>query len=103
MFTRVAAKLFPVDSDERLWAVARNNERNALRADLALRAEEWRWSSLRRRNDGTEDERSSLAAWPIDMPADWLERVNRNDDKKELEALRRCVRRGRPHWASGAA
>jgi putative transposase len=37
-----------------------------------------------------------LAAWPIDMPANWLERVNRTDDAQELEALRRSVQRGRP-------
>ncbi len=41
-------------------------------------------------------ERSLLAAWPIDMPANWLERVNQTDDAQELEALRRSVQRGRP-------
>jgi putative transposase len=86
-----------VESDEHLWVVARYIERNALHAELVLQAEEWRWSSLWRRYHGTEDERSLLAAWPIDMPADWLERVNRSDDKEELEALRRSVRRGRPY------
>jgi putative transposase len=86
-------KSFPVETDEHLWVVARYVERHALRSDLVLRVEEWRWSSLWRRNHGTEDERSLLAAWPIDTPADWLERVNRSDDKEELEALRRCVRR----------
>jgi putative transposase len=90
-------KSFPVESDELLWVVARYVERNALPADLVLRAEEWRWSSLWRSNHATEVERSLLAAWPIDTPADWLERVNRSDDGEELEALRRCVLRGRPY------
>jgi putative transposase len=85
-----------VESDEHLWDVARYAERNALRADLVLRAEGWRWSSLWRRNHGNEDARSLLAAWPIDTPADWLERVNRSDDNEVLEALRRSVWRGRP-------
>src|SRR5271157_5754969 len=39
-------KSFPVESDEHFWVVARYVERNALRANLVLRAEEWRWSSL---------------------------------------------------------
>ena len=39
-------KSFPVESDENLWVVARYVERNALRAELVLRAEEWRWSSV---------------------------------------------------------
>ena len=89
-------KSFPVESDEDFWVVARYVERNALRANLVLRAEEWRWSSLWQRCHPTGEERSLLAAWPIDMPANWLERVNQTDDAQELEALRRSVQRGRP-------
>ena len=89
-------KSFPVESDEHFWVVARYVERNALRANLVLRAEEWRWSSLWQRCHPTGEERSLLAAWPIDMPANWLERVNQTDDAQELEAVRRSVQRGRP-------
>jgi putative transposase len=89
-------KSFPVESDEHFSVVARYVERNALRAHLVLRAEEWRWSSLWRRCRGTQPERSLLAAWPIDVPANWLERVNQSDDERELESLRLCVQRGRP-------
>ena len=62
-------------------------------------------SSCERRNGGGQacgnsvilrEERSLLAAWPIDMPANWLERVNQTDNAQELEALRRSVQRGRP-------
>ena len=79
-------KSFPVESDEHFWVVARYVERNALRANLVLRAEEWRWSSLWQRCHPTGEERSLLAAWPIDIPANWLERVNQTDDAQELEA-----------------
>ena len=89
-------KSFPVESDEHFWVVARYVERNALRANLVLRAEEWRWSSLWRRCHGTDQERSLLAGWPIEVPANWLERVNQTDDEQELESLRRSVQRGRP-------
>ena len=89
-------KSFPVESDEHSWVVARYVERNALRANLVLRAEQWRWSSLWQRCHPPGAERSLLAAWPIDMPANWLERVNQTDDAQELEALRRSVQRGRP-------
>jgi putative transposase len=89
-------KSFPVESDEHFWVVARYIERNALRANLVLRAEEWPWSSLWRRSHGTAEERSLLAAWPIDVPENWLDRVNQADDEQELESLRRSVRRGRP-------
>jgi hypothetical protein len=58
--------------------VARDIERNALRANLVLRAEEWRWSSLWRRCRGMGQERSLLTALPIDVPANWLERGQSN-------------------------
>jgi putative transposase len=89
-------KSFPVQSDEHFCVVARYVERNALRASLVLRAEEWRWSSLWRRYCGVEAERSWLASWPIDAPTNWLERVNQTEDERELESLRRSVQRGRP-------
>ena len=89
-------KSFPVESDEHFWVVARDVERNPQRANLVLRAEEWRWGSLWRRCHGTREERSLLAACPIDVPMDWLDRVNRADDDQELESLRRSVQGGRP-------
>jgi putative transposase len=39
-------KSFPVQTDEPFLMVARYVERNALRAKLVERAEEWQWSSL---------------------------------------------------------
>ena len=93
-------KSFPVEEDEHFLAVARYVERNALRAGLVLRAEDWRWSSLWRRSTGNAEDTAILSPWPLTPPADWIERVNRADNEKELEALRRSVRRGRPYGAS---
>jgi hypothetical protein len=43
-----------------------------------------------------------LALSPIDMPANWLERVNRADDKQEPASLLRSLQRrrpfGQPEW-----
>jgi putative transposase len=89
-------KSFPVESDEHFWVVARYIERNAMRASLVLRAEEWRWSSLWRRCYGTEEERLLLSPWPIEAPTNWVGRVNQNEDERELDSLRRSVQRGRP-------
>jgi len=93
-------KSFPVAEDEHFLAVARYVERNPLRANFVVQAEEWRWSSLWRRCRGSTEENSLLAAWPIERPTDWLARVNRADNEKELEALRRSVQRGRPYGAT---
>ncbi|MBN2023114.1 MAG: transposase [Pirellulales bacterium] len=93
-------KSFPVEEDEHFLAVARYVERNALRANLVERAEAWRWSSLWRRCRGGTEEKAILATCPVELPGDWIERVNRADNKKELEALRRSVHRGRPYGTS---
>jgi putative transposase len=45
-------KSFPVQANAHFLKVARYVERNALRAQLVERAEDWRWSSLWRRGCG---------------------------------------------------
>jgi putative transposase len=89
-------KSFLVESDEYLWAVCRYVERNALRAGLCERAEQWRWSSLWRREFGDAECRAVLSKWPIDVPKNWVSRINRAENPCELEALRQCVNRGQP-------
>ena len=86
-----------VESDEHLWTVCRYVERNALRAGLCVRAEEWRWSSVWRRESGDAECRATLCEWPIVIPQDWLRRLNRAESPRELEALRRCANRGQPY------
>ena len=89
-------KSFLVESDEHLGTVCRYVERNALRAGLCARAEQWAWSSVWRRVSGDAESRKVLSAWPTPIPADWLRRVNRAETQKELAALRRCANRGQP-------
>ena len=89
-------KSFPLEEDEHFLAVAWYVERNARAGQLGSGAEEWRWSSLWRRCRGTAEDKAVLAAWPLEVPEDWLERVNCADNESELEALRRSVQRGRP-------
>ncbi|MBN1852987.1 MAG: transposase [Pirellulales bacterium] len=92
-------KSFPVESDEHLYTVLRYVERNPVRANLANRAEAWRWSSAWRHYCGDEDARRLLADWPIPRPRDWLSRVQRAHTQTELDALRRSVCRGQPYGA----
>jgi putative transposase len=89
-------KSFPIQEDGHLLDVLRYVERNPLRANLVERAEQWQWSSLWRRERGSEKERSVLSEWPVPRPGDWVEQVNRAETPAELEALRRSVRRGSP-------
>lgn len=89
-------KSFPVQTDEHFLTVARYVERNALRAKLVTRAEDWQWSSLWRRDQRDETLTTWLSNWPVARPRDWLTRVNRPQSASELESLRTSVQRGRP-------
>lgn len=81
-------KSFPIESDEHLLTVLCYIERNALRAKMVACAEDWRWSSLWRRQhmDVTEDV-PPLTAWPVQRPRQWLQQVNRPQPQAELEAI----------------
>ena len=92
-------KCFPIEQDQSLLNVLRYVERNALRANLVERAEDWRWCSLWRRLNG--DRESLLSNWPLDIPADWFDWVNAAQTETELEVLRKCVNRGTPYGTEG--
>jgi putative transposase len=87
-------KSFPVEEDEHFFTVCRYAERNALRANLVLSAEQWRWCSLWHRTNppGTV----TLAQWPLASGERWLEYVNRAETEAELKALRRSAWNGTP-------
>jgi putative transposase len=89
-------KSFPVQSDEHFLTVCRYVERNALRANLVDRAQDWRWGSLWARRAQADPDRPVLALWPIDRPRDWTARVNRPFGPKEEAAVQRSIRRGQP-------
>ncbi len=101
-------KSFPVQEDVHFLVVCRYVERNPLRANLVTRAEEWRWSSLGRRQRGQSSEwLTAMEEWPTEPPEDWVSFVNRPETDEELEALRQGVTRGLPYgdatWRQQAA
>ena len=91
-------KAFPIQNDGHLLTVLRYVERNALRAGLAGRAEDWPWSSLRWWGKSPPP---FLHPWPVERPGDWLDWVNQPQAYEELQALRRCVNRGTPFGDDG--
>jgi putative transposase len=87
-------KVFPEEDDDPLATVLRYVERNALRAELVSRAQDWKWSSLPGRQHG-----ESLL-WRGEVPVRderWLERVNEPLSVDNLQRLRHSVSRGRPY------
>ena len=57
-------KSFPVQTDEHFLTVARYVERNALRAKLVERAENWKWSSICRIARRDAKHADFLSPWP---------------------------------------
>ena len=87
-------KAIAIQADRHFVWVCRYVERNALRANLVDRAEEWPWSSLwQRLNAGCGP---PLADWPVIRPADWVTQVNTPQTDGELEAFRHASSIGEP-------
>jgi len=98
-------KSFLVESDEHLLTVGRYVERNALRAALVQRAEDWPWGSLWQRLHAQVEDRPVLVAGPVPVPAEWTPWVNAPQTVSAEAAIRRCNRRGQPFgsaaWIDG--
>jgi putative transposase len=89
-------KSFPVQDDNHFLVVCRYVERNAIRARLVDRAEDWRWGSLWRWLQKPEPDPRLLSPWPIRRLPNWVERVNEPLTQQELDAVRLSAQRGRP-------
>jgi len=83
-------KSFIVQDDQHFIQVCRYVERNALRAGLVQRAEDWPWSSL------SETNRVPIAKWPVDRPKNYLEFVNEPMTAGELDSIRKSIVKGAP-------
>jgi putative transposase len=96
-------KSFPIQTEHYFLTVVRYVERNALRAGLVTRAEDWPWSSL---GQGSSTGPVPLSAWPLPLGADrhgdaWMDWVNRPQTEGELADVRLCTNRGRPFGDDG--
>jgi len=89
-------KAFIVQKDNYFLQAASYVERNALRAGLVKRAQDWRWSSLWRREFGDLKQKKILDPWPIAIPGNLLEYINRSDSKNSLELIRESIKKSRP-------
>lgn len=85
----------PICADAHFLRACRYVERNALRAGLVDRAEDWAWSSLWQRARAAPP--SWLSTWPVPMPLDWLAYVNAPQNEAELAGIRDAIRAGQPY------
>lgn len=89
-------KSFPVQTDEHFLQLVRYVERNPLRAKLVKKAQNWHWSSLHLRQNGSTKEKKLLDPWPVPVPRKYLEWVNQPQNQEEVEVIRMSISKGRP-------
>ncbi len=89
-------KSFIVQKDSYLLQLIRYVERNALCSKLVKQAQDWKWSSLWRREKGTEQQKKLISELPIDIPQNYINWVNAPDDDTITKEIRHCVNKGKP-------
>ena len=99
-------KSIPVQQDKYFWILVRYVERNAKRAGLVNRAEDWPWSSLHTRLHETAQHKKLLSPWPVEEPANYVAWVNQAEPKEDISAIRYAIKRNRPYgsdqWVGAA-
>jgi putative transposase len=90
-------KSFPVETNEYCNTLTRYVEQNPLRAKLTKKAEDWQWSSLWRREKGSNKQKQLLAQLPIELPVNYLESVNQILKDEILLDVRHSVNKGKPY------
>lgn len=98
-------KSFLCQADSHFLTLVRYVERNAKKANLVSRAEDWRWSSVWRRTQGTAEQKKLISPWPVPCPKEYLKLLNKAQTKDEEDALERSTTKNIPFgtetWVSG--
>ena len=89
-------KSFPVEQDDYFIQLVRYVERNPLRAKLVKTSQDWQWSSLWRREQGTSEQKQLLTEWPIPPSSDYLKLVNHVQPKAEVDFIRTSIHKSKP-------
>ncbi len=89
-------KSFLIQKDKHFLCIVNYVERNALRAGLVKKAEDWKWSSLWKREYGTQEQKKLLDAWPMPTPSNYSDYINRPEPEKELELIKESIIKNRP-------
>ena len=89
-------KSFIVENSDYLLQLLLYVERNALSANLVIRAEDWRWSTLWIRMHGTKDQKKVLSEWPFDSQKNYLNMVNESVSQLESNKIKISILKNIP-------
>ena len=93
-------KSFLCQDDSHFLTLARYVERNARRANFVKKAENWKWSSSWRRENGAAKQKKLLSIWPVSMPKDYSNWLNQAQTEDEEEVIRKSIIKGIPYGSS---
>ncbi len=94
-------KSFLVENGKYFLQVCRYVERNPVRAKLIRKAEDWKWGSLWRKQNGTNEQKKILSKWQEDVPEDYLKWVNEVESEEDLGDVRTSVNKSKPYGREG--
>jgi putative transposase len=89
-------KSFLCQKEKYLLILLRYVERNAKRAKLVTKAENWRWSSVWYRNNIANPKDKFLSSWPIEIPKNYFNYLNEAQTNEELDNIRRSISKNIP-------
>lgn len=89
-------KSFLCQTDSHFLTLVRYVERNAKKANLVKKAEQWKWSSVWRREYGMMEQKKILTDWPVEMQANYLQLLNEPQTEDEEQVLERAIEKGTP-------
>jgi len=97
-------KSFIVQDNSYFIALVCYVERNAKKANLVKKTEDWKWSSIWRREKGTLKQKKFLSKWPVSEPKNYLSFLNEQQTKEEEETIEKSIQRDCPYgeesWVS---
>ena len=94
-------KSFICQNDSHFITLVRYVERNAKKANLVKRAENWKWSSVWRRENGTQKQKKLLSPWIIAEPKDYIDLLNEPMTQEDEETLERSTAKDVPYGSDG--
>lgn len=94
-------KSFLIEDDKHLLTVLKYVERNAVRAGLVKRAEEWRWGSAWRRLKGAQQQQKILSPPSTPLPRNYATWINDPEPAELLKNIRTSVVKGVPFGTMG--
>ena len=89
-------KSFICQNDNHFITLVKYVEQNALKAKLVDQAENWRWSSVWRRENGTNEQKKILSDWPVSISEDYLFSINQIQMKPDEEVIEKSIIKSNP-------